>query len=103
MTKKNQKTDYAVDQLAAALANYEESHPGSECFVRRYNPASIRVKIVDPVFHGWNKGKRHDYAVRYLRCLPEDVLSQISILLCLEPGETSLLDMEFQDPSRSRL
>jgi hypothetical protein len=92
-----------VAQLATALANYENSHPDSECFVYRYNPASIRIKIVDPVFHGWSKGKRHDYALRHLNGLPEDVLAEISILLCLEPGERSLMDLEFQKPTRSRL
>jgi len=103
MVKILQKTDYAVDQVAAVLREFEKSHEGSECVVYRYNPASIRVKIVDSVFHGRSKGERHDYAMRFLCHLPEDVLTQISILLCLEPGESSLLDSEFHDPTRSRL
>ena len=98
-----QQTDDAVDQVAAVLSEFGKSHEDAECTVYRYNPASIRVRIVDSVFHGHSKGERHDYAMRFLRALPEDVLAQISILLCLEPGEASLLDLEFQDPTRSRL
>jgi hypothetical protein len=98
-----QQTDDAVDQVAAALSEFERSHEYAECTVYRYNPASIRVRIVDAVFHGRSKGERHDYAMRFLRKLSEDVLAQISILLCLEPGEASLLDLEFHDPTRSRL
>ena len=71
------------------------------CLVYRYNPASIRVKIVDDTFHGRSKGKRHDYARGFLNRLPADVLSQISVLLCLEPSESALLDLEFHDPRRS--
>ena len=96
-----QKTDDAVSQTARVLSEFVKSHENAECVVYRYNPASIRVRIVDPVFHGRSKGERHDYAMQFLRKLPEDVLAQISILLCLEPGETSLLDLEFQDPMRS--
>lgn len=56
------KFDQTVGQLAAALESYEHAHEGATCFVYRYNPASIRVKIVDGTFHGWSKGERHDYA-----------------------------------------
>ena len=103
MVKILDAADEAVDQVAAALEHYEQAHQEAECFVRRYNPASIRVKIVDTTFQGLTKGERHDYARRFLSSLPEDVLAQISVLLCLEPGENSLLDMEFQNPSRSYL
>lgn len=92
------KSDSAVDQVATALADFEASHTEAESAVYRYNPASIRVRIVDSIFSGRSKGERHDYAMSFLRQLPEDVLAQISILLCLEPGEVSLLDSEFSDP-----
>ncbi len=35
--------------------------------------------------------------------LPEDILAQISVLLCLEPGENAPLDVEFHEPIRSYL
>ena len=42
--------DDAVEHLAAALKVYEQSHEAAACFVYRYNPAAIRVKIIDPPF-----------------------------------------------------
>ena len=103
MVKILQQTDGVVEQVAAVLREFEESHVQSECVVYRYNPASIRVRIIDAVFHGKSKGERHDYALQFMRPLPEDVLAEISILLCLEPGESSLMDQEFHDPTRSQL
>lgn len=96
-----QEPDQAVEDVAAALEVYEQTHAAVTYFVYRYNPAAIRVKIIDPTFHGQSKGERHDYAWGFLRRVPEDALAQISILLCLEPGETATLDWEFQEPIRS--
>jgi hypothetical protein len=52
---------------------------------------------------GRSKGERHDYAWGFLRGLPEDILAQISVLLCLEPGEGAPLNLEFHEPIRSHL
>ena len=98
-----QEPDHAVEHIAAALEIYEQTHAAAACFVYRYNPAAIRVKIIDPTFHGQSKGERHDYAWGFLRSLPEDILAQISVLLCLEPGESAPLDVEFHEPIRSYL
>jgi len=103
MVKILQKNDDNVEQVAAALEEFEKSHEHADCIVYRYNPASIRIRIVDNVFSGRSKSERHDYAMRYLSKLPDDTLSEVSILLCLEPGEQSLLDFEFLDPTRSKL
>ena len=103
MVEKLTQSDEAVDQIAAALEGFEESHQHAECVVYRYNPASIRVKIVDEIFRGKSKGERHDLAMSFLQDLSDDVLTQISILLCVAPGESSLLDVEFRDPTRSQL
>jgi hypothetical protein len=96
-----QEPDQAIEHIAAALEVYEQANAAATCFVYRYNPAAIRVKIIDPAFHGQSKGERHDYAWGFLRPVPEDALAQISILLCLEPGKTAPLDLEFHEPIRS--
>jgi len=98
-----QEPDNAVEQIALTLEDYEHAHTGATCLVSRYNPASIRVRIIDNTFHGWSKGERHDYAWGFLSRLPEDVLAQISVLLCLEPGERAPLDWEFHESTRSYL
>ncbi len=97
-----QQSDEAVEQVAAVLSEFEKAHDSAECVVYRYNPAAIRVRIVDAVFQGRSRSERHDYAMHFLRSLPDDVLAQVSILLCLEPGETALLDSEFHDAAQSR-
>ncbi len=96
------QSDSDVEQVAAVLSDFEKSHQDADCRVYRYNPAAIRIRIVADVFHGQTKGERHDYALQFLKELPEDVLAQISILLCLAPGESGLLDSEFLDPSQSQ-
>lgn len=53
-----ESSDQAVKDIAAALEVYEQAHPAATCFVYRYNPAAIRVKIIDPTFHGQFKGER---------------------------------------------
>lgn len=97
------ESDKVVEQIAVTLEDYERAHKGAMCFVYRYNPASIRVKIIDNTFQGWSKGKRHDYAWRFLSRLSDDVLAQISVLVCLEPGESASLDLAFHEPTRSSL
>lgn len=103
MVKILQTPDDDVKQVAAAMSEFEKSHESAECIVYRYNPASIRVKIVDAVFHGRSRSERHDYAMQFLRNLPEDTLAQISILLCLEPNENSLMNLEFEEPVPSQV
>ena len=96
-------SDSDVQLVANALQKFDDAHPSSDCSVYRYNSASIRVRIIDASFTQKDKGERHDYAMTYLSGLPESTLCQISILLCLAPGETSLMDLEFSDPKPSTL
>lgn len=103
MVKVLKQPDATVEQIAAALGEFDKAHEDAECIVYRYNPSSIRIRIVASIFSGRSKSERHDYAMRYLRGLPDDAVSEISILLCLEPGERSLVDLEFQDPTVSQL
>jgi hypothetical protein len=98
-----QQPDNEVDSVAKVLGEFEQTHSAAKSYVYRYNPGSIRVKIVDSVFHGRSKGERHDYALRFLNRLPDDVMSQVSVLLCLAPGESSMMDLEFDSPTRTQL
>ena len=73
--------------------------------VYRYNPASIRVRIIDERFRGRSKPERERMVLPLVRALPEDIQSDITILLLLAPEEAgqSLMNREFEDPSRPRL
>jgi acid stress-induced BolA-like protein IbaG/YrbA len=71
----------------------------------QYNPASIRVRVVDERFQGQSKVKRHDMVSPLLKQLPEDVQIDITILLLLAPEETehSMMNLEFERPTPSVL
>jgi hypothetical protein len=71
----------------------------------RYNSASIRVRVVDPCFDGLDPARREAKVLKLLKQLPEDVQSDITMLLLLTPDEMSgsLLNLEFEDPSPSML
>ena len=71
----------------------------------RYNSASIRVRIIDGRFGGHSRPEREELILPLLEQLPEDVQSDITMLLLLTPDEMSgsLLNLEFEDPSPSML
>src|SRR5438067_2117476 len=75
----------------------------------RYNPASIRVRVVDPRFNGKSDVQRDKMVERVLAKLPDEIQADIMNLLTLYPGETEksltarVLNEEFEDPSPSEL
>jgi hypothetical protein len=73
--------------------------------VFRYNSASLRVRIIDERFAGLSLDEREDLVWPLLQSLPNRVRDDIKILLLLAPDETtgSLMNLEFEKPSRSRL
>jgi stress-induced morphogen len=97
--------DSFTDQVLDALGNYESLHPGAEIEVYRRNSVSIRVRIVDPEFLGISRSERHEIVWRFLEKLPEEVQSQVSLLLLLTPEETktSFANLEFDNPIPSSL
>ena len=99
------KSDPALQAIVNALANYEADHPRAEIVAYRHGSVSIRVRIVDPDLAGTSRSDRHDKVWSYLEPLPEDILSQISILLPLTPDEepTSIGSLDFDHPLPTRL
>jgi len=77
----------------------------------RYNSASIRVRVVDPVFRGKSEEKRDAIVERRLKELPEATQADIMNLLTFSPEEldektsfrTWSLNEEFEHPGRSTL
>jgi hypothetical protein len=66
---------------------------------------SIRVRIVDPDFEGVSKSDRHDLVWEFVKRLPEEQQSEISVLLLLAPGELadSFANQEFDHPIPSKI
>jgi hypothetical protein len=78
----------------------------------RYNPASIRVRVVDPRFEGLSAEKRDALVEPHLDKLPERTQADIMSLFTFAPSELQqspktlrefLLNTEFDDPSPSML
>jgi len=98
------ENDQALETLAGVLEQYERDHPGSAAQYYRRNNVSIRIRIFDPHFAKLSRGEREELVESYLRKLPEDLQSDITLLLLFTPDEKkSLISMEFEDPIPSLL
>lgn len=99
------KMDDIVRQIADVLKDYEMQHPRAQIDLYRQNPASVRIRIIDPDFAGADESERQDAVWAVLDHLPEETQSDISMLVLLAPAETSrsMANLEFDDPVPSRL
>ena len=106
MAKRKPKADAYVRQILEALeAGYGADHPRAVIEAYRYNPASIRIRIIDPAFKGLGLLAREEKVWPIIEGLPDDVKADISVLLLIPPEErkTSLMSEEFDDPAASHL
>lgn len=72
----------------------------------RYNPASIRVRVVSERFSGKDLVERSEMVYPILeKNLPEETWQDITVILLLPPGEVedSFMNREFEKPTPSRL
>ena len=99
------QSDESLKAMKRVLAKYLAAHPRAEIEAYRQNSAALRVRIIDPDFANSSKLDRHDNVWAILEELPEEVLSQLSLLLLLTPKErkTSFASVEFDDPVPSKL
>jgi stress-induced morphogen len=79
--------------------------PDADVEVYRYNSASIRVRVIDDKFRNKSKAERHAMVSPLLKKLRERTQIDITVLLLLTEDEKarSLMNIEFEDPSPSRL
>jgi hypothetical protein len=97
--------DKSLKEIAAALSRYEAAHPEADVTLYRQNSASVRIRVLDSSFSNLSIGERSKLVWPYLRRLPEDVRSQITVLLLLGHDEaaTSFANAEFDSPLPSVL
>jgi hypothetical protein len=98
-------SDATIESIREVLSDYNKEHPRAQIELYRQNPVSVRVRIIDPEFAQWGRPERNQRVWEYLSRLPEDMQSDISILLLLTPSEikTSFANFEFEDPVPSQL
>jgi hypothetical protein len=98
---KAKPTDKHTKQIEQLLVKtYGAKHPAATIRVYRYNPVSIRVRIVDPDFEGKMIHERESEVWTILKKLPKQVFLDISVLLLITPEEKggSIMSHEFEDP-----
>lgn len=105
MTNSHNSEDTQVQLIRDALSRYESDHPNARIDVRRQNSVSIRIRIIDRDFAGLDRVDREPAVWDVLKTLPEEVFTNITMLLLLAPDETerSWANREFEDPIPSRL
>ena len=94
------RKDSVLDQVAQALAKYEEANPEAQTSYYRQNSISVRIRVVDPAFSNLSKAERGRRVWPYLRKLPESVRGDITVLLLLAPDEMqeSFGNLDFESP-----
>jgi hypothetical protein len=102
---KANRSDPPLESILKALEEYKREHPRARCDAYRRNSVSIRVRVIDPGFKGKDLVDRDPYLWTYLERLPEDVQSEISMLVLITPGEAkkSFANLEYENPSPSLL
>ncbi|MBX9679966.1 MAG: BolA family transcriptional regulator [Gemmataceae bacterium] len=98
--KKNRtnETDAVEAALRDGFPQYAKKHPPA---AYRYNPSSIRIRLVSDVFEGLSQSERERLVLPLLRTLPETVQEDVTLLLLLTPREmtSSMINQEFVAPS----
>jgi hypothetical protein len=97
--------DRRLKRIVAALEEYAATHPKAQVSVYRHNDVSVRIRVIDPTFKALSWADRESDLWAVLEKLPEDVVSEISVVILLAPQEAkkSIANMDFEDPIPSRL
>jgi hypothetical protein len=97
--------DADLQKFHEALAPYATEHPRARIEVQRRNNAIVNVRIIDPDFHATPRHERDALVWPLLEPLPEEVLTQLYLLILLTPQEakTSVASFEFDHPARDAL
>lgn len=96
-----------TDETRQVEDHIRKEFPRTDAY--RYNSASIRVRVIDPRFEGLAAEERDSMVEPLLKQLPEEIQADIMNLITLSPSEASgsskmsLVNLEFEDPSPSRL
>jgi stress-induced morphogen len=90
--------DLVTESFAAILQTYADSHPSAVVLVYRDSPVAVRVRIIDPDFHGKTRSERHKAVWPILYNLDQDKLDELGMLLLITPEEKdgSTVNREFE-------
>jgi stress-induced morphogen len=94
-----------LKKIVKVLERYTAKHPSAEVEAYRQNSASVRVRVVDPAFQGMSRTQREEDFWFLFEDLPDELAAELSVVLLLTPDEAkkSLANIEFDDPTPSKL
>ncbi len=106
ITRKQQ--DASTRRIFAALKRAFVDIPERiEDVVYRYNPAAIRIRLISEAFENLDDFARDRMVMQAMREVPKADRDDVSMILAFTTTEfesrDSLVSLEFDDPSRSRL
>lgn len=107
MSKNSKQKTAETRKIEKLMREHFPDHPPEfppEAY--RYNPASIRVRLVSDRFSGKDLVERSEMVYPLLQQnLPEETWQDITVVLLLPPEEVeeSLMNREFEKPTPSRL
>ncbi|SRR5713101_240784 len=99
--RKTRETGMIEKVLKDHFPDYPKDFPPA---AYRYNPASIRVRLIHKSFKGKSLSEREDMVLPVIRTLPEKTQADIMVLLLLSPSEVdrSAGNVKFEMPSPSK-
>lgn len=94
------KADSVINEIIQALDEYQAHHPRSQIDVYRYDPVSVRIRVIDPEFKRRSVPERHEAVWKYLRSVSDAAQGDVSTLVLVTPAEKkrSIANLEFEDP-----
>jgi stress-induced morphogen len=103
MTSKNKVTNAQTREVEQFLRGC--GFADVECYQRKGYDYLLRVRVTDKRFQGMSRLERMGIVEKELEKLRDDLQASITMLVVVTPDErkTSLLSLEFDDPSRVML
>lgn len=100
--EKKLQDDSTLQIYSALKSAFPNLSAQQEQVVYRYNPVSIRVRVVSPRFTGKSLAEREEMVLEVLDSVPSEMAEDITYLLMLSPREArrpDLMSREFDDPN----
>lgn len=97
---RTRRPDRVLKQIVEVLKQYEAAHPQAEIEAYRHSSVSVRIRVINPEFRDQSRAEREDELWELFSRLPEEVTSDITVLILLTPEEKekSIANFDFEHP-----
>jgi len=97
---RTKRPDRILKQIVEALKQYQAAHPQAEIEAYRHSSVSVRIRIINPEFKDQSRAERDEELWQIFDQLPEEVASEITVVILLTPEEKekSIANFDFEHP-----